>query len=241
MVRVKYKGGIGNQMFQHAYGRILAEIHGLELDAAPIEGFQNTGPLSGRVYDYDPITIGEDQQNCDTILQNTNPRAYFIYGFFQDVRYYAPYRDWCQKWFDHPDTVASIDDGDILVHIRRGDFFIDNNVVHLDYYLQLLEELDWTSIIIIGEGIDDKVRRTFRRFHPRYTDGNPAGDFKLFRACRRILCSNSSFSWWGAWLNDNDTWFPVPKRGYFSPSVRQRLRYERPGVRWVEGIPIERK
>ena len=241
MVRVQYKGGIGNQMFQYAYGAILAERHHLELEANEIPGFKNTGWYAGRNCNNDHIAIGEDQCNCNTILSNTYPRDYFIYGFFQDIRYYENYHESCRFWFDHPDTVAPIEPGDILVHIRRGDFFLDGNVIDLSYYTDLLDQMDFNSIIIIGGGIDDKVKRRFRRYNPRYTDGDPVGDFKLFRACRRIIASNSTFSWWGAWLNENDVWFPIPKTGYFSRTARQSLRFERSNVHWIEGIPIERR
>jgi hypothetical protein len=42
MIEVRYKGQLGNNMFQYCLGRILAEELGFALQAGPISGFSNT-------------------------------------------------------------------------------------------------------------------------------------------------------------------------------------------------------
>ena len=62
MIEVKYLGTLGNNMFQYALGRILAEEMGYEFSAEPIygenfllregEGFKNTiEKVEGKSYD----------------------------------------------------------------------------------------------------------------------------------------------------------------------------------------------
>ena len=42
MIDVKYNGGLGNNLFQYCFGRILAERLGYALAAPPIPGFAGT-------------------------------------------------------------------------------------------------------------------------------------------------------------------------------------------------------
>ena len=103
------------------------------------------------------------------------------------------------------------------MHIRRGDYnsktyadqIFDN--CSLDYYYKCVEQL---SIKIENPNFfifsDDPewVRKNFKIKYPfQIIDHNNADtnfeDLRLMYSCDHNIISNSSFSWWAAWMNQN--------------------------------------
>ena len=63
---------------------------------------------------------------------------------------------------------------------------------------------------------DLKNLNLFYPFLSRYpTTGkhNYIFDLYLLSKCKNVICSNSTFAWWGAWLNEN------PNKNVFIPSM----------------------
>jgi len=238
MIRIQYVGGLCNRAIQYSFGRILADRLKLRLICErPHQEWINAIPVPGKEVGGDYKVYNDD--NALESLTETTQRQILVYGFFQNIRFYENHRDEMRKWFWQPDASADIHPDDILVHIRRGDFFIGNNAIKLTYYRELLQTLPYRNLVVIGSGIDAKARELLKEFNPHYTDGNAMGDFKLFKAFRRVIASNSTFSWLGTWLSDCEVWYPVPGSGYFSASARQNLRYDEQRTHWIEGVEIE--
>lgn len=103
----------------------------------------------------------------------------------------------------------------ISIHVRRGDYLSNpsaakvHNVLPLDYYkraIELMQRLhgDGIQYFIFSEE-QDVLREEFD-FLPNasFIGGEPEApweDMMLMSACRHHIIANSSFSWWGAWLN----------------------------------------
>src|SRR5262249_30692563 len=57
-----------------------------------------------------------------------------------------------------------------------------------------------------------------RLVHVRGDAGRPWEDMALMARCRHHVIANSSFSWWGAWLNRSPEKIVVAPRAWFTPS-----------------------
>tara|TARA_Y100000389_G_scaffold152860_1_gene152957 strand:+ start:1843 stop:2658 length:816 start_codon:yes stop_codon:yes gene_type:complete len=105
----------------------------------------------------------------------------------------------------------------ISVHIRRGDYItnLKTSAVHgnlkLDYYkkaIHLIQKQFKNSIFFFFSDDIEWVKNNFndKNFHfveNNYNDLNlPFKDLLLMKNCKHNIIANSTFSWWGAWLNE---------------------------------------
>ena len=238
-VEVTFIGRLGNNLFQYALGRIIAEHHNLELTCvdswgAPVlfmgnevdlgppatlgalsEHFPNA-PLSlpGRrisepVESIEITTVqGWNGQRIDleAILGNSTPRRIQLAGYFQRYEYFSPFREKLRQWFRPIPGAAPfpIDPRDVLINIRRGrDYEVRDWTLPMEYYQRALSDMtDIGRVYVCGTCIDDRVRKAMERYSPTYCDGTPLEHFVLMTSFRRLILSNSTFAWWGAFLSD---------------------------------------
>ena len=123
----------------------------------------------------------------------------------------------------------------VSIHVRRGDYVAD--AVTRDYHGTLDHDYYRRAIGIAGH-LGDKPARYFvfsdepesklldGIVEATYVTGNldrPWEDMALMAACRGHVLANSSFSWWGAWLDARpDKWVIAPRR-WFSAKTERTL------------------
>lgn len=99
----------------------------------------------------------------------------------------------------------------VSLHVRRGDYMNDpeRQVCSLEYYKHAMAYIKahvLTPVFIIFSD-DIKWCRTQFGDDCEYVNWNTGvdswQDMCLMSACAHHIIANSSFSWWGAWLNDN--------------------------------------
>jgi hypothetical protein len=114
----------------------------------------------------------------------------------------------------HPNTVG--------VHIRRGDFLNDQEnfpVQPKEYYLKALELLNYKNnkVVICTDDIAWS-KQNFPKFEIREKT-NELDDIYFLANCSALVMSNSTFSFWGAYLSllKRDIIFPL---NWFNKSDR---------------------
>lgn len=121
----------------------------------------------------------------------------------------------------------------VALHIRRGDYLanpkaaIHHGVCSLEYYQKAIErmllQLPEPHFYIFSDDMD-WARTNLTINAPVHLVGHNVGDksfqdLRLISSCKHQIIANSSFSWWGAWLNPNPhkivigpkQWFLVKK------------------------------
>lgn len=166
------------------------------------------------------------------------PLLYFK-GFYQSERFFADMTDEIRKAFTfnsslyNEKTKAMLEqirqDGKaVSLHIRRGDYLepkhwkTTGSVCQLPYYLNAIAEIgkriDQPSYYIFSDDIA-WVKENLSLQDAVFIDWNKGTeswqDMMLMSHCRHHIICNSTFSWWGAWLNPRkDKTVIMPERWF---------------------------
>lgn len=228
MVSVNLKGGLGNMMFQIAFIEDLARRGGFEVRYPDIDDVFQTLLKSGHsqnCYDYLHIFKNFDwKKNQDKSMPNRivhiphryehiEPVDNMIYdGYFQSERYFN--RGETLKLFAPNFIIPSIDKcGDTCsVHFRKGDYL----TTYINTYEQLGDRYYEEATKIIN--IDPYNYLLFSDdFYEEYPDY-----IELFQmaSCSHNIIANSSFSWWGAYLNQNPNKKVIAPAKWYKPGCK---------------------
>ena len=127
----------------------------------------------------------------------------------------------------------------VSLHVRRGDYANDpktkstHGLCSLDYYRKAIDYIDAVVsnpvFFIFSDDISWVKDNLFVAFAHHFVEHNKGAasynDMRLMSLCRHHVIANSSFSWWGAWLNSSaDKTVVAPKKWFAdSKSVRDLL------------------
>lgn len=103
----------------------------------------------------------------------------------------------------------------ISVHVRRGDYVTGNSslALPLSYYQKawhaVAEGYPNAEFFIFSDDIEfarENLPKIGKRHFVSHNDERTAfNDLRMMSSCDHHIIANSSFSWWGAWLNPNPT------------------------------------
>jgi hypothetical protein len=121
----------------------------------------------------------------------------------------------------------------VSLHIRRGDYVADerSNAVHgtmgIEYYknaVQYIAEREAKPQFYIFSDDRQWIEQNFKIPFPttficHNTGSKSYEDIRLMSMCKHNIIANSSFSWWGAWLNNNANKIVIaPKKWFNDPA-----------------------
>ena len=146
-------------------------------------------------------------------------------GYWQSEKYFDAYADMIRKDFSlrepfsaqRQQTLDLIREAEfpISVHVRRGDYVTNPtaNAIHgtcePEWYATAMQEMaarfGSPSFFVFSDD-PDWARQNLKPVGPMVfvepqTDGRDGEDIHLMSACHSHIIANSTFSWWGAWLN----------------------------------------
>ena len=169
------------------------------------------------------------------------PKHSFLDGYWQSELYFKDYAKEIRKIFyfsDHLDKQNHLISNDInqsnsiSIHIRRGDFLLkrnDNHYINLkEYYLKAINESSKffkNPKYFIFTDDPSWVTDNFVLDHSYFIvavnqDTKSFYDMHLMSLCKSNIIANSSFSWWGAWLNNKkDKIIYAPKNWFKDKSI----------------------
>lgn len=231
-ISCEFAGRIANNIFQAAAVYGIGEKHKL----TPI--FSNCLfseffklPIGNIPY------INEHNESDYTFAYHEVPYKDNLYlkGFFQSEKYFKHIRNRIVKIFGSPNK-EPIDA--ISVHIRRTDYTLHNDCficpTFSDYYDPLIARHPGKKIILfsddlpfcekllkkypnaeISPGTINHCKASFPRYEQKYA--NDVEDLWYMSRCKINITAPSSFSWWGAWLNEYENKVVYCHLPYFGP------------------------
>ncbi len=152
------------------------------------------------------------------------PEKAYVKGYFQTEKYFYSIRDILLKQFVLKKEIASTtnkykksieaEKNSCSIHVRRGDFITNekaskvHGICDLDYYEKSIKFLEsqYNNIYFFVFSDDIAwVKNNLKLKNAIYINHKtiPHEDMYLMSLCRFNITANSSFSWWGAWLNDH--------------------------------------
>jgi len=219
MIKVIYDGNLGNNLFQYAFGRLLAERLGYRLDAGPIEGFPATlDKVDGLVRQGEPLVFRGQKPDL-SLLDREPGRPVLLTGYFQRTEYYLQYRDRIREWLAMDMKVEPVPGPrDLVVGIRRGRDYIPEHGLPMSYYEQAIESVPFEALHICSDSPKDPfVRKIARRYGGKIRPAGALDNLKFMMQFQQMVISNSTFLWWAAFLSDaNIIVYHNPANGFWS-------------------------
>ncbi len=121
----------------------------------------------------------------------------------------------------------------VSLHVRRGDYI--SNPTHnkmygtcsLDYYKDgikyISEKIENPVFFIFSDDITwakENLEIPFEKYFVENNTGEKSyEDLRLMSTCKHNIIANSGFSWWGAWLNENENKIVCAPKVWFKNSL----------------------
>lgn len=170
-------------------------------------------------------------------------------GYWQNIFYFKNAEDLIRRSFAFPmlkdcrnieiaEQIKSVNS--VSIHVRRGDYLnnkLYEGICDIDYYCRgikyLLESLEDPCFFIFSNDINwcrinlmpylDKCSFSFINWN----QGKDSYiDMQLMSLCKHNIIANSSFSWWGAWLNNNYGKIVISPRKWINIELKSNIQLQ---------------
>ncbi len=201
-------------------------------------GFVEGETLKETIHCYDENLVDScsDNTNLDGFFQTEKYFENIVDEIRSDFTFKDEYLKPCKEFIDSLDTTP------IFLHVRRGDAIGKEHyhpVAPMSYYVEALkrfnkdtpcfvfsDDLDWCKSQELFKSDRFLFNDNIERYDYQSMDGSgsmqytllPHVDLCLMSLCSGAIIVNSSFSWWGAWLQNNRGKV-IASKPWFGPSA----------------------
>jgi len=247
-VSTRISDGLGNRFFQVAAMLGYSEKYGHTPVFANEWILTTNHSTSYKIQYYFPeLMFVENTREC-TILEEPHGACYtyitiprvdnnvHLRGYFQSEKYFP------SIGVKKPQLLQGLESrytNYAFLHVRRGDYLLDvckHHYVNLSNYyryaLSYFADSD-TRILVCSDDIIWCKNNLVKQYGDlisedrwEFLDGdtNEYSTLRSMVACGRGgICANSTFSWWGAWLNNNKNKIVIAPREWFKNNRERRL------------------
>lgn len=233
MVQPTLIGRLGNFMFEVAAAYAYSLRHNMDYSIDKKEDVNNY------IYRFFPHLETTKQLPANHSIwmepqHNYHEIPYFdnvkIKEYFQSEKYFEDYRAEILDLFKFP---YQFEKGWTSIHIRRGDYvtyytqFPPVTEAYLRTAIKLMAANGFKKFRVFSDDIhwckELFSKGQFKGYTFEYSEGkNEFEDMALMSHCEHNIISNSTFSWWAAWLNQNQNKIVVSpsKHNWFGKRVK---------------------
>lgn len=181
---------------------------------------QNKLLLSLFAYKAFDVVYQTSTDEVDAVLKKIDNRKFYE-GYFQSTKYFEPYENLIKKNFTIKKRYKKAfkekygylnDQKYIAIHCRLGDYLtwkhdalnLENSVMDEVYYskaLSLIEDSNQLPIVVVTDDPQNlgSVYPSLSKY--QVVSDSEIVDFQVLLNASKIVVTNSSFSWWAAYLN----------------------------------------
>jgi len=226
---IKLFAGLGNQLFQYAYGQYLVQ-----------QGYTVRYILNRSSFDLLSVFTLTPQERVTVFAPEGKFKNLFLFlikcyarfiehnyhtGFYQDVRYPAQLFSLNlhftrEREYSKTEEYKNIRSSTaVSVHIRGGDYVHEkqySGICTADYYRKAMEYINQTASVCRFFVFTNDIEYAQQVLQPIHRDilqnavfinnsdfkQDPGFDLFLMKSCTHHIIANSTFSWWGAFLNN---------------------------------------
>lgn len=157
-------------------------------------------------------------------------------GYFQSEKYFIEYENFIKQVLEFKHQIP-LQPNTTSIHIRRGDYLVIGNNYHTNlsdsYYNQAMSIISSNKYMIFSDDIA-WCKSKFIGSQFIFSENNsPAIDLAWMAACENNIIANSSFSWWGAWLNKNPSKKIIAPEKWFGPKLAHNTKDLLP-EKWIK-------
>lgn len=172
----------------------------------------------------------------ENIEQKINKKRIVFYtGWWQSERFFKDISDELRKDFSFPEfrdkknleiSEKIKNSNSISIHIRRGDYLSDKGLgglASLEYYQRAIKyiksKVENPYFFIFSNDIEwcKENLNLENSFYINWNKGEESyRDMQLMSLCKHNIIPNSTFSWWGAWLNNNPEKIVIAPEKWFN-------------------------
>lgn len=187
-----------------------------------------------------PFTCNVEQMptSFDAPKPSEAKRKYII-GVFQNAEMVSAVKEEVMKAFRFPEIEGEANHRimkemseceSVAIHVRKGKDYaaLDwySHTCEMDYYRTAVDymksHLEHPKFYVFADN-PEWVRENFKDFEYTFVEGNPTSgwgshfDMQLMSSCRHNIISNSTYSWWGAFLNRNTSKIVIGPKYWYNP------------------------
>lgn len=251
---------IGNLLFQIAAAASLAKKHNCKLVAIP-SNYWAPEPDNCYLSEYiepfqDTILrhISFSDKQPDRYKLYTEPYFHYspipfkdgiyLHGLFQSEKYFD--KEYVRELFSiDPATKDYIEEkygylserNITSINVRRGDYLKHQEshpVCSLDYYYKAIEQIGSRESFLICSDDITWCKENFKGDNFFFVEHvSPVIDLYVQTMCTNNIISNSTFSWWGAWLNPYPDKIVIAPKRWFGPEKEYLQTHDLLPDEWI--------
>ena len=235
LISCNLMGGLGNQLFQAAHAIAKGITHNREVVFVPkswtpmqgrqtknyvnnifrnlkfvdsINGFEKVSEGS---WEFSEVPVKDGNIVFDGYFQSSKN---FDQHFDEIRNLFSPTQEFIEEMYqNHPELKK---DKTLSLHVRKGDFLMNPDIhpiVTEKYIEKALKEIGEYSHVFVFS--DDKkwVKENLKFTNVTYIEDEDYREMWLMSLCKNNIIVNSTFSWWGSFLNKN------PNKKIVAPSI----------------------
>jgi len=239
MITTFLQGGLGNQLFQWAVAENLALKNNTKINF-DISFYLNQNHRKFELYKFKNIEINiaqpEDINKNVNIIKETDLNSFdiqyvnptYLYGYWQNEFFFKDSETTIRNKLEIQDDLDNyiknkypvLGENTVSIHVRRTDYISLSDFHYnqsLDYFKNAYDLLTDNNINVLVFSDDINWCKDNIKFNKTiFIEGEDnITDLYMMSKCQNNIITNSTFSWWGAWINKNKNKIIISPKNWF--------------------------